>query len=89
MELPTEVLQKMIELTRQLDLLSKQLQDMNAKNVHLKGWIPKKDVLKLFDYGETQLRHIEPYLKCSKVGRRKFYQVASIEQLLTDHSNDK
>lgn len=48
------------------------------------GWLPKKSVMKFFDYGDTQLRQLEAdhLLTVSKIGNRKFYSVESLIELI-------
>jgi hypothetical protein len=48
------------------------------------GWMPKKAVMRYFDYGDTQLRMLERKnaIQVSVVGNRKFYSVQSIIQLI-------
>jgi hypothetical protein len=47
-------------------------------------WLPKKTVMRFFDYGETQMRQIEKEysLVTSKINARKFYLVSSILKLI-------
>ncbi len=51
---------------------------------HFKGWVTRKTVLKFFDYSTNQLRLLEKknLIDVSIVGRRKFYSVESIIQLI-------
>jgi len=81
-----------IPINQALEKLSKQVEKANCQLAQLAfglkgigGWLSKKDVMRFFDYGASQLRQIEPHLRCAKIGRRKFYHVASIEQLLNNH----
>jgi len=50
-------------------------------------WLSKKDVMKFFDYGDTQMRSLEKKhsLVCSKIGHRKFYQTKSILELIKNN----
>jgi hypothetical protein len=50
-------------------------------------WLPKKAVMRYFDYGETQLRQLEKEhnLEVSKIKARKFYSVQSILNLIEKH----
>lgn len=56
--------------------------EVNQSN--LIGWMSRKTVLKFFDYSSNQLRALEKKneLVVSKVGRRTFYSVQSIIQLI-------
>jgi hypothetical protein len=47
-------------------------------------WIPRKTLMKFFDYGDTQIRALEINYNfiVSKVGNRKFYLRDSILTLL-------
>jgi hypothetical protein len=67
-----------------LQIDSHVLEHLMRQNI-IGGWINKKELMRFFDYGATQLREIEPHLKCAKVGRRKFYHVESIERLLNNN----
>ena len=71
---------------RGLIQLNSQLLEQLMKQNIIGGWINKKELMRFFDYGATQMRQIEPHLRCAKIGRRKFFQVSSIEQLLNKHS---
>jgi hypothetical protein len=48
------------------------------------GWLPKKAVMRFFDYGDSQMKTLEDkkILVVSKIGRRKFYSVESIISLI-------
>ena len=48
------------------------------------GWLPKKAVMRYFDYGDNQIRVLErtKVIEVSKVGRRKFYSLKSIINLI-------
>jgi len=53
----------------------------------LLGWLPKKLVMRIFDYGDTQMRQVEKEfnLETSKIGARKFYSFKSILNLIEKH----
>jgi hypothetical protein len=55
------------------------------------GWLPKKTVMRFFDYGETQMRQLEKEfnLETSKIKARKFYSVKSIINLIEQHKQIK
>lgn len=48
------------------------------------GWMPRKAVMRYFDYGASQLRTLERQndIQVSVIGNRKFYSVQSIIQLI-------
>ena len=50
-------------------------------------WLPKKAVMRFFDYGDTQLRELEKSksIVVSKIGNRKFYSLKSIIELIEKH----
>jgi hypothetical protein len=54
-------------------------------------WLPKKTVMRYFDYGETQMRQFEKEhnLEVSKIKARKFYSVQSILNLIEKHKKTK
>lgn len=75
--------------------LFKLMRDINDKldNLMTRGlldlWLPKKAVMKFFDYGDTQMRQIEKEygLVTSKIKARKFYSAQSILNLIEHHKN--
>ena len=72
------------------DLLLRIIKELHDKMSHLEldtlyqEWLPKKSVMKFFDYGETQMRELEKEndLTVAKIRARKFYSVESIRKLL-------
>jgi hypothetical protein len=64
-------------------VLNEKLEDFSAKSLYDK-WIPKKAMMKFFDYGETQMLVLEKEngLITSKIRGRKFYCVQSILLLI-------
>lgn len=58
--------------------------DVNIQFAIALGWIPKKTVMRFFDYGETQMRQLEREncLEISKIKARKFYSTKSIINLI-------
>lgn len=76
----------------QLDIL-KGVFDINRKlenisiNPIFKAWIPKKALMRFFDYGDTQMLQLEKEhgLVTSKIKARKFYAVDSILNLIEKH----
>ena len=59
-------------------------------NVLYQKWLPKKAVMRFFDYGETQMRDFEKEqgLEFSKIKSRKFYSIQSILTLLDKHKTN-
>ena len=53
----------------------------------IQGWLPKKAVMRFFDYGATQMLQFEKEynLEVSKIKGRKFYSVQSILNLIEQH----
>jgi hypothetical protein len=83
----------MDNVNQALDKITKEIHKANCQLAQLAfgikgigGWLSKRDVMRFFDYGDTQMREIEPLLKHAKIGRRKFYHVSSIVALLDKHS---
>lgn len=74
---------KSCDCCQALNDLNKRLDDFFAKSLY-DIWIPKKVVMKFFDYGETQMRVIEKQnkLQVSRIKARTFYSVESILNLL-------
>lgn len=48
------------------------------------GWLPRKVVMRYFDYSASQLRMLERknVIQFSRIGNRKFYSVQSIIELI-------
>lgn len=65
-------------------LIKKSLLAIEKNGLSLGGWLNKKAVLRYFDYCDNQLRNLERThsIEVSKIGRRKFYSVASIKALI-------
>jgi hypothetical protein len=53
------------------------------------GWLPKKQVMRFFDYGDTQMRQLEKEhrLEISTIKARKFYSVQSLLNLIEKHKS--
>jgi hypothetical protein len=49
-------------------------ESLNSNSL-LSEWIPRKTLMKFFDYGDTQIRALEKNneIVVSKIGQRKFY----------------
>ncbi len=58
---------------------------------YLMGWLPKKQVMRFFDYGDTQMRQLEKEhrLETSTIKARKFYSVQSLLNLIEQHKTTK
>jgi hypothetical protein len=71
-----DVLNVLLDINRKLENIS--------ANALYNTWLPKKTVMRFFDYGETQMRQIEKEysLVTSKIKARKFYLVSSILKLI-------
>ncbi len=72
------------QILRELEALKNNIQVLERNTLAINGWLPKKAVLRFFNYGETQLRELEKLhmLIISKIGHRKFYSIDSIEKLI-------
>jgi len=74
---------KQIDLIHLIREINRKLDDFSVKGLY-DVWLPKKAVMRFFDYGETQMRQLEKENKIvvSKIGARKFYSVQSILNLI-------
>ncbi len=72
------------EILSEIKLIKQSLRFIERDVSSIKGWMPKKAVMRLFDYGDTQLRALEisKSIEVSKIGTRKFYSVESIVKLI-------
>lgn len=70
--------------------LHQKMENFTAKGLY-DVWLPKKSVMRFFDYGETQMRELEKEnsLITSKIKSRKFYSVASILNLIENNKIGK
>jgi hypothetical protein len=68
----------------ELTLIKQSLASIERNGSTIGGWLPKKAVMRYFDYSDNQLRLLEKEnaLEVSKIGRRKFYSVKSITELM-------
>jgi hypothetical protein len=71
-------------LMSEIKLIKQALAAIDRNGSAIGGWLPKKAVLRFFDYSDNQLRFLERknLIESSKVGRRKFYSIKSIIQLI-------
>lgn len=77
----------MIELKKlqsEISLVKQTVLSIERNTLNFGGWIPKKVVMRYFDYASTQLRALElsKSIEVSKIGNRKFYSLASIIELI-------
>ena len=72
------------KLLNEILLIKKSLLTIEKNGLALGGWLPKNTVMRFFDYCDNQLRSLEKDnpIEVSKIGRRKFYSVASIVALI-------
>ncbi len=68
----------------EITLIKQSLLAIERNGAAIGGWLPKKAVMRYFDYADNQLRVLEKEksLEVSKVGRRKFYSLNSIIALI-------
>lgn len=72
------------KLMSEITLIKQSLLAIERNGVAIGDWLPKKAVMRYFDYADNQLRLLErtKAIEVSKVGRRKFYSLKSILNLL-------
>ncbi len=72
------------KLAKDMALIKQSLFAIERNGAAIGGWLPKKAVMRYFDYADNQLRALEREntLEVSKVGRRKFYSLNSIIALI-------
>lgn len=78
-------------LINELKLIKQSLVVIERNGASIGDWLPKKAVMRYFDYGDTQLRTLERThaVEVSKIGNRKFYSKRSIIKLINSHINTK
>lgn len=66
--------------------INKKLEQLDSNPLN-QAWLPKKVVMRFFDYGDTQLRQLEKEYKIevSKIKARKFYSVKSLLKLIENN----
>lgn len=76
-------------LLSEIHIIKQSIIALGRNSIVLGKWLPKKTVMKFFDYGETQLRTLEREnsIEVSKIGNRKFYSLDSILELLNNNKN--
>jgi hypothetical protein len=74
-------------ILNELRAIKQSLLAIERNSASIGGWLPKKAVLKYFDYADNQLRTLErtKAIEVSKVGRRKFYSLKSIITLINQN----
>ena len=72
------------QLMREIKLIKQSLDNIERNGSSIGGWLPKKAVMRFFDYGDSQMKTLEDnnILVVSKIGRRKFYSIESIVSLM-------
>ena len=77
-------MKEVITILKEIKAIKQSLLVIERNGAAIGGWLPKKAVLRYFDYGDSQLRLLEKSkeIEVSKVGRRKFYSLASIIELI-------
>ena len=72
------------KLMSEITLIKQSLLAIERNGAAIGDWLPKKAVMRYFDYADNQLRLLErtKAIEVSKVGRRKFYSLKSILNLL-------
>jgi hypothetical protein len=76
------------KLINEINQIKQLLLSVERNTSQMGDWLPKKVVMRFFDYGETQLRTLETSgeIVVSKIGRRKFYSKKSILKLLKNNN---
>jgi hypothetical protein len=74
-------------LMSEIKLIKQSIVAMEKSSMSIGGWLPKKTVMRFFDYGDSQMRALElsKKLEVTKVGRRKFYSIKSIEDFMVNN----
>ncbi|OFY89649.1 MAG: hypothetical protein A3K10_09815 [Bacteroidetes bacterium RIFCSPLOWO2_12_FULL_31_6] len=68
----------------EISLIKQSIHEIERNGVAIGDWLPKKAVMRFFNYGETQIRELElaNNIEISTIGRRKFYSKKSIIALI-------
>lgn len=82
-------MKEVITILKEIKAIKQSLLAIERNGAAIGGWLPKKAVMRYFDYADNQLRVLEREnsLEVSKVGRRKFYSLKSILNLLEKSKN--
>jgi hypothetical protein len=77
------------KIMSEISLIKQSLLAIERNGAAIGGWLPKKAVMRYFDYGDNQMRLLERAMEIevSKIGRRKFYSLKSILNLLEKSKN--
>jgi hypothetical protein len=77
-------MKEIIVILKDIKAIKLSLLAIEKNGAAIGGWLPKKAVMRFFDYADNQLRVLEKEnsLEVSKVGRRKFYSLNSIIALI-------
>jgi hypothetical protein len=77
-------MKEVITILKEIKAIKQSLLAIERNGAAIGGWLPKKAVMRYFDYADNQLRILEREnaLEVSKVGRRKFYSLNSIIALI-------
>jgi hypothetical protein len=72
------------QIHKEIILIKQSLLTIERNSSSIGDWLPRKAVMRFFDYADNQLRVMEREnaLEVSKVGRRKIYSLKSILNLL-------
>lgn len=78
-----------IKILSEIKLIKQSILAIERNRSSMDDWLSQKAVMRFFDYGETQLRTLEKSnsIVVSKVGRRKFYSLKSIIQLIENNKS--
>ena len=74
-------------LLAELKYIKIEIENLQIDSKAIGDWLPKKSVMKFFDYGDSQLRELErtTNIVYSKIKRRKFYSIKSIINLINNN----
>ena len=74
-----------------LTALQKDIADIKMGNITIGGFTSRKHIMRFFDLCDTSMNTLENtgQLKVSKIGRRKFYDINSIKELLNKNITGK
>ena len=72
------------KLMSEIRLIKKAIYSIERNTAPIGGWIPKNAAMRFLDYADNQMRVLERknLLIVSKIGRRKFYSIQSLIELI-------